>query len=438
MISKPVIIDCHISIIREFEKLYPGQLEFRQTSWNERKVRSIEINKKQQAIFYMPYYTEETGGSAHITDGNIIIDNIKRGSILIIFVGQCSKYHIENISGYNDIIQFCRETLQHQPSLINALDTPFKDLFSQFGVNISYCIGLTNTIPGSILPFNQHQTGKQIIATHRHKNIPVSFYIKEKDWKGFILLLPFFNNPPQVINYFIKDLLPSLAPYLYYDATSNWLNQEKYYIPELRNVIEEKKLLTSKYNDQIIEIDKKIKIIQDGNQKPLNLLLTTKGDELKDAVKIAFEYLGWNVIDVDKQGGDAKEKGEDLWLLKSSEYDLKKDEYIIVEVKGDIKRGANDEDCYTILKYLTRHLREYKNDLVKGLFVYNHAYGLSIDDRPVPFSSKQNEDAISNNYGLISTYTLFQYIKAEMEGLITKAQINENIKNALGEIVYKI
>jgi len=438
MMSKIICIDHHPTIIKEIEKLFPGQVIFQNTTWNERTARTLKIYDEPQIIFYSPFYEKLTGSSSHIIDGNLIDRRIKEGSVLIIFVGKCGAYHIENISGLKSIVQFEYQIVEKEPSLIDVLNTPFKELFSRFGNDISYCVGLLNTRHESVLPFNQDQLGTQVIALHKFNKIPIALYVKEKESRGFILLLPFFGFQSPVIDYIVNKLLPSISPYLYFDEKSSWLNQEKYYIPKLILFIKEKEKLIKEHTVKIEIIDKEINMVLEEEQKSLNQLLITKGDELKYAVKKAFEYLGWYVVDPDLLEGGKKLKEEDLWLLNSSEYNLSKDDYIIVEVKGDIKRGASDDDCNAILKYLNRHLRTYKNMSVKGLFVYNHSYGLPIENRPKPFSPKQHEDAVSSNYGLMTTYTLFQYIKAELEGSITKDRIKAKMKDSTGEIPFAI
>jgi hypothetical protein len=90
---------------------------------------------------------------------------------------------------------------------------------------------------------------------------------------------------------------------------------------------------------------------KEADEKGLGLLLTTDGDELKDAVLGALTIIGFKVADVDATLEEGEGKREDLWV----EHD---EEVVIAEVKG-YKRGAKFRDLMRAKDYRLLYLQKH-------------------------------------------------------------------------------
>jgi len=436
------IIDFHKDIIARFKERFSIEINSYTTAWKDDKIRHLEITEEPQIIFYNPNYQKFTGATAHSEDGKRIRRTVKDGAIMIVFAGNCASFHLKNMTGLEFLpIDQSVATMKYDPTLIELyMESPFSKIFSQFGNDILHCTTFTRGLPNERTShLDAQKSGGQLLAIHSQAMKPVALYYKDPGAQGFYLFLPDFGiRAPEIAEMLIQEILPDVAPHMFYDDKGLWLNDDKYYVPSLKKIIEKRIFLVDKQNEELKEIDSQIAAIKHAEQETLNKLLTTKDEPLKNAVAEICTYLGWHVVDVDSYMAERRlAKEEDLWLFDKRIFDVEKDPFILVETTGDIKRSASDDDCIKVLKYRSRRINKLDHKNIKGLLVYNHYYGIPAHERKPPFSKKQIEDAERDRYALISTYELFKLILAEKEKRISKEYIRETILATVGEVTYE-
>lgn len=143
--------------------------------------------------------------------------------------------------------------------------------------------------------------------------------------------------------------------------------------------------------------------------------LLYEGDEpLEDAVKIAFEELGFST--------DKKDK-IDL-LIKSNEGEA------IVEVIGS-EKAIDIKKLRQLIEYLDR---ENKNKFVtkSGVLVANHYMAIEPDTRDEPFTDALVHASKELDICLLTTIELFSALCKAREGILDKATIRKKILTCVG------
>ena len=218
---------------------------------------------------------------------------------------------------------------------------------------------------------------------------------------------------------FEKVLYEKFSNYFPYVENTKWIHNNLYKLPgvqEIETKIEEAyKEFVDKENilkQEIVEIESKFDFLQK--------IITTTGEELVQAM---IEYLKWlgfkNVIEKDSFSDGVFE--EDIQV------DLEEDGLLIIEVKG-IYGTSKDSECSQIEKIKHRREKERKKWDVYALYVVNHQRGIEPTRREnLPFNSRQIEDAISDERGLLTTWQLYSIFHAIELGVITKEKVRKDI-----------
>ena len=220
---------------------------------------------------------------------------------------------------------------------------------------------------------------------------------------------------------FEKVLYEKFSNYFPYIENAKWIHKNIYKLPgvqEIETKIEEayKEFIDKKniLNQEIVEIENKFDFLQK--------LITTTGEELVQAM---IEYLKWlgfkNVIEKDSLSNGVFE--EDIQV------DLEEDGLLIIEVKG-IYGTSKDSECSQIEKIKHRREKERKKWDVYALYVVNHQRGIEPTRREnPPFNSRQIEDAISDERGLLTTWQLYSIFQAIEFGVISKEKVRKDLLN---------
>ena len=220
---------------------------------------------------------------------------------------------------------------------------------------------------------------------------------------------------------FEKVLYVKFSNYFPYIENAKWIHKNIYKLPgiqEIETKIEEayKEFIDKKniLNQEIVEIENKFDFLQK--------LITTTGEELVQAM---IEYLKWlgfkNVIEKDSLSNGVFE--EDIQV------DLEEDGLLIIEVKG-IYGTSKDSECSQIEKIKHRREKERKKWDVYALYVVNHQRGIEPTRREnPPFNSRQIEDAISDERGLLTTWQLYSIFHAIEFGVISKEKVRKDLLN---------
>jgi len=311
---------------------------------------------------------------------------------------------------------------------INILDNTFSSLFNKHKSQIYYNIIIQEP--------QIYRNGEWIIDPNfktilkNLDNETISFInilkIPDSYNYGLYLLFPQIQNKYDFLSELFEDYLPSLFPdFPFFSSKQNWINNEKYYLPNTENLLREKTNIDNLYNDEIKRLDKKIEKNRKDFQFLHDLILETD-EKLVDAVE---KYLKWlvfkNVINLDIQKADDSNKKSSI---KEEDLQVELDNgLLVIEVKG-IGGSSNDSDCREVGKYKHRREKERKKFDVFGLYIVNHQRFVSPESRTnPPFSHKQIEDAIGEERGLVTTYELFKLYFDIEDGWISKEQAKKNL-----------
>lgn len=281
---------------------------------------------------------------------------------------------------------------------------------------------------------NKYVTGYKVIFRFNYKDsdyAPLIYndknecisYIACSRQTGYELVLPICDNKEKLVSELLLKVLPSMLEEVFPESTEfSWIDNEYYKTEEELECIKNKEILLEQYNSKLEEIDKEQLSIKEQNKFFLDLLTET-GSVLVEAVIKYFKWLGFeNITDID---GAEEILREDLQLETS-------DCLYIIEVKG-IGGTSTDSECAQVIKH--RRLREIEN-IKKGIirdirpiYIVNHQRFINPNLRKnPPFSNHQIGYALDDERGLLTTWQLFQQYKLIQNGIFTKEETMNSLK----------
>lgn len=239
--------------------------------------------------------------------------------------------------------------------------------------------------------------------------------------KQAVFIFPVLEDNSDFIISFLNSIAPSIKPVLFpYSSKNKWTENDIYALPNQKKLIEErnqieedfKKLIEEKNNEIVLNYDK---------YSFLHKILTETGDELVSAIIKFLEWLGFeNVKDKDTEADEIKE--EDIQIENSKGL-------LVVEVKG-IGGTSKDSECSQISKIKYRRAKERGKFDVYGLYIVNHQKHIPAFDREnPPFTKEQIQDAVNDERGLLTTWTLFNLYYDIQDGILSKDEARENFYN---------
>ena len=183
-------------------------------------------------------------------------------------------------------------------------------------------------------------------------------------------------------------------------------------MPNQKKLIEEKNNIQAEYEIKLKSKEDEISSNYE-HYSFLHELLTETGDELVDAL---FKYLKWlgfkKVIKMDEENSTS--------ILEEDIQIELENGLLVIECKG-IGGTSTDSDCSQIEKIKHRRSKERKKFDVYALYVVNHQrYLPPIERQNPPFTSNQQQDALNEERGLLSTWQLFNLYYEIEEGIISK------------------
>jgi len=248
----------------------------------------------------------------------------------------------------------------------------------------------------------------------------VAIYGKE-DNVGFLIILPQFKSIYKPVINLFQDVLPVLKTELFPSfAKNNWLNDEDYILPEVKQLNEIKEKEINKYEKKLKEIDEQIIHKKLEYNYLTGLLISNAYDDLLvNNVIETLKLIGYNdVINVD----DITEgnRQEDLRILDGGQL-------TIIEVKGH-NGNPTEDDCHALVKYMGRNMRQENRTDIHGILIINHHKLKAPLDRPNPaFTEPQISDAIGDNCTLVSTWELYKSVRLLQKGLISFDDIDAGL-----------
>lgn len=410
------------------------------TRWNGGS-EDINPTSDTNIVFINGTFGDSQSSSLHSDNFKAFQKYIQNGGIVVTFINGSQQFHMQNLIGLTSEILF--EHRGGQPKTIKAKDSNFLPIFSRYGNRIVSSMSLIRgSYESNIL--DNHAFGDSFELLAYQQDIRAVVSLKYQLGRGFYLFLPYFNlENISVIKLLTKDILPKQFPELFEQPVESWTKKEDYQLPEIIKAQEKIDELDKTYKTQRENLDNQYNDIWVKEQEPYLKLITSQGEELKEAVANLFREFGYFVVDVDKF---MKEKGlensldEDLWLLGEEVNDfnliLSREDLKLVEVKG-IKHVPKDDDVTAITKYVRKRIRETKNSQIKGLFVVNHSMGIPAFERQEAFRKMLKDNAADAGELLISTDVLFRFIKAFKSGELSKEKFREVIDSTSGALIYE-
>jgi hypothetical protein len=427
--TKVLLIDFSPAWMKQLYVLQ-GDFDFVESStiWNG---GTINLDSQgAEIVFVNADYQDLTSSAVHIGDGQQMLELLKSGGLVISFLGNLQSFHLANLIGTPISLGIAN----NRGPLTNCTvegSSPLKNVFSRFGNRIEAASTITRSAGGP-----------GITAVLRYGGVDsVGVTAKFEDGGGTLVLLPHFGNTtPAVVTMILKEILPELAPNLVYDETFAWIMRSEYLMPSLAAIRNESQKIDEDYAIRKSEIKSRYEEEWKKIQEPWNRLLTTSGDDLKEAVAAAMAGFEFKTVDVDRYWREKgiERKDEDLWIAIGVEPHPATEGTGLVEVKSSAKRTSSDDDYYgALIKYLSRAKTEFANIGLWGLLIVNHLYLTPANSRREAFDQRIVNDSVRDRVTLLTTYDLFQLGQRLLSGLITKVDVQKLLMTA-GRLVLPV
>lgn len=275
------------------------------------------------------------------------------------------------------------------------------------------------------MPTIWDKTKREYISDDNY--IPVLFnedeevisYIGYDSETGYELILPYCDNKEKLIEELCLKVLPDICDKIFTESKEfNWIERTEFKHKEILECENKLEILKKEYDNEVAKIEiEKTKI----NEKYAYLreLLTETGQNLVNAVKKYFEWLGFENVFLVYNTEDTLR--EDIQIIDG-------DDVFIIEVKG-IGGTSTDSECSQIAKHRRRREREYKGKEVWPIYIVNHQRYMnpSIRENP-PFSTDQIEYAKNDERGLLTTWQMYQQYKWIEDDIFTKDETRVALK----------
>lgn len=235
------------------------------------------------------------------------------------------------------------------------------------------------------------------------------------------ILLPQTTRKVELLQKVFDELLfRHFSKYFPEVTESAWINNMAYYLPNQESLLQQKDVITAKYEDDIANINQQI---ESNNQQFtfLHSILTASGDELVKATIQYFQWLGFSNV-IDKDDNLDKNFNEEDIQIDVSGNPINDINLLVIEVKG-IGGTSTDAQCSQINKVVHRRGKERKAYDVHGLYIVNNELHKEPLHRTIPpFNETQIEDAVNDERGLCYTWQLFNLYFNIEKGIITKEE----------------
>ncbi|PKM52480.1 MAG: hypothetical protein CVV02_01640 [Firmicutes bacterium HGW-Firmicutes-7] len=255
------------------------------------------------------------------------------------------------------------------------------------------------------------------LMINRSKEI-VSYFNFSNETLMFVF--PQMKEKEKIIIPLLEEILPSMMPDIFPHSTLfSWKDKEEYWLPNHKELDEEKVRIERVYNKKLLEIDLKINK-NTIEYSYLHDLITETDEKLVDAVKKYLEWLGFE--NVNKMDSEDRIKEEDLQVQLENGL-------LIIEIKG-IGGTSKDSDCSQISKIKFRRCKERDKFDVVALYIVNHQRYLAPKQRRnPPFSETQITDAENDERGLLTTWDLFKGYFLIIDGIFKKEDVRTKLLN---------
>jgi len=417
-------------------------VEGRETNWKSGKVESLVPPLDCRLIFFQ-LNLGDSGPGLHVGDAANFEAILLDGGVITCFLGSGEEFHLTNLFGP---IPGLKLEVNKRPSFINKIaDSPAGYLLEEFMPQIikSYELFSDEDESKNLLTVDVGGSGySQIeVLARNYRRRPVAACLRKG--KGYLFLLPWFGqNNLNVVRAMLRQILPSMTPYLFEENPFAWVESPDYYFPSLKSVFQQIQEETERHRQTIFRLRNQAEELKKTEQEAFLQLITGQDEVLKKAVVHAFKYLEWPiVVDVDDYWKRViRIKEEDIWLMDNSdertiEEKIRTSPLILVIIRSGLG-PALDTDLVALQKFKARRMQEFDNTKMKALLIGNYYLHQDARARPIPFSQEQIDEAVADGNGLMTTAELFWAIKAEKEGKISKEEIRQTVREKTGLITF--
>jgi len=227
----------------------------------------------------------------------------------------------------------------------------------------------------------------------------------KQDPPGFLLLLPQFEELPNLIRDLMNRVFPEISPHLFpFSERGRWINSDEYLPKEIIDRQYQIKTIREEAEKSINLIQSEIKELKEKNSHLFNIL-TSNDDELVTAVEMTLKDLGFkDVINMDRERGNKTDQ------IKEEDIQIRDQEpVIIIEIKGINAPTPDDDVCRQVTKYVSRRARE--GGKFQGLTIINTERGIPPKmRRDEPYTPKQIQDATEGCYLLATTWDIWRLL----------------------------
>jgi hypothetical protein len=267
------------------------------------------------------------------------------------------------------------------------------------------------------------------LYTDNGKLVPV---LTRKTIVGGIIILPDFGDKNVDVGLtLIQEYFYNKNPLLYSTPRHEWLTD--YRPVPVKRLYEKRKDSEARMKKEIEGIDKEIEK-EEKEYSWLDILLVGRDDDFRDSVGIALRFLGFNVIDVDKNLSSEERKREDFNIK-----DPRDNFFYIVEAKAT-KRGASEDFITKTQNHQGSYSRINKCPIPDAILIVNHSTDLSPSQRSGRFYTDTNVLARlkEQNIKAVDSISLHSLCQKILEGKMKKEKARDFIKNISGAISEEI
>jgi hypothetical protein len=379
-----------------------------QTIWNG---GSVPLALGDPDVLFVDASFKDSFATAVHFDEHLKIERlIANGKLIVVFVGRCLPFHLDNLIGTPKNIGLVDHDLP-QNACRPVENSAFDPVFAKHG-------GQITTSHGLYLPADPLFKNATLLLNAR--SLAAAAIVESLVSKGKCVYLPSFDaNVWDVTSLILREVLPVLCPNLLYDDKFEWLTGTDYLMPSLAEIEGERLAAERQYEIHRRTLKERYEAEWIAIQSRWNRLLTSSGDELKLTVKEALEFFGFSVVDVDNHWsstGQARQKEEDLWVAESGKVEPSEAGVLLGEVKSSEKGAASERDYSQLIKYLNRRRDEFSNLNLRGVLIVNHSDLVPARARQKAFGDTIVADSLRDKIVLATTWDLFRLVRLMLSG----------------------
>ncbi|GFM85475.1 hypothetical protein PSCICO_08740 [Pseudomonas cichorii] len=359
-----------------------------------------------------------------------IEDVLKKQSVIVIFAAENEKIHYDvaeiGIHGASVVDQFDCETLRLCSGIkefknkfgktieLHKEETRFHSFIGKYLKGAHYEV----TFPHPMVWRNGNSKPDErfvpILANAGDEIVGYAMFVDE----GAVFVLPQLVRKAEFLVEFFDNLAGVFPDVFPYNGMFAWLDDGSHPLPGEEEIREQRAAIEAKYITDVAENDTAIANLK-SEFSFLRVMLSGTGDELVEAVREYFVWLGYSSAKaMDEHSEDTLEEDIQIELEPG---------LLVVEVKG-IGGTSKDKECAQISKIKNRRQEERKAWDVSALYIVNHQRYVSPKQRiNPPFTPNQIKDALLDKRGLITTYQLYNAYFDILRGLITKDDVRNQL-----------